>query len=1036
MESRNMLVDEVEKDTRGRADYALLEVMGDPGSEVFRARTRDGRSVVLRFWHGDSELETRNAIELLVNAMRVQHPMLAAVYGCERFPDGSLRVVSEYVPGRSLDAWLGETGRPPLAIGVDFVRRLALALSDAHRFGVTHHALYPGNIVVSEPDTRPQGRIAAKLLDLGVTRGMRDATRFEAAHFIAPEALAHELASPAQTQRVDVRMNVYSCGCLLHYLSTGQPPYQSDSLENLVALHASGRPALPARLNPRIPPDLERVICQALDLDPKRRTPDMGSLARNLSHVEQQWRSSTVRRRAEPPPLPVRSDVPVPQPSAASGGPRLAPAIAAALALRPVPKRTSSPPGPSPRTRGARGRDPIATPPAASSAASQPRVSDCDAASSRSKSSDLPPSAAASSGVRAAVRPPKPSSDDIITIDASELALLTAEPLPAELAHAADAIVIEPAMTAIEPAKVVADVREVETSVAPTELQPIDVVPPELALGAVTLEPAEVAIETPVAVQTAVECGSIVPATATETSESGAAELSAVAAPSAARTHPERESLVTPVPAVVQSVSGVADASATDFASAVEAVAAELAQAAPLTAAERESPVATPSAIEAPASTVAEILAADVASVAEASAIDAPVSAPLLAAEREPFAAAAMSVELLTTAVAAVSAEPQGVVTAEFIDAASASGEPGRVADAAVAASVVISPVAAPAVDASLDASVSSAARASRADADVAAPRVVEGREPSVVVSEILFARNSLSPLEVTGRRRSDGLPRRVVTDVLVPPRVAPVPALRRWRWGAAALAGGAVYAVLMTLSSRPEPAVVATPLATASVARAPAAEPLPAPELPRVDPEPADAPPAAVRAPTAPAPHDSKRHVVQPRVARQASPSVAAPAASDPLDSIRVELPTKPQPINIGGAPRVVRLEPVWSAPNVVAFSELAGPQPSAARLSAAGKVRTDSVAVQGSLTVAQARRAIERISPQLGQCYVDHGPSSVVSLQVELIIDDVGRVRNLQVRGAAPALAECVVQVSRKLMSGLPYTGAAKMAWNLRLE
>jgi serine/threonine protein kinase len=896
-----MLVDEAENKTRARGEYALLEVMGDPGSEVFRARTHSGRSVVLRFWRGGSELETRSALELLEQAVRVQNPMLAMVYRCERFADGSLRVVSEYVPGRSLDAWVGETGIPPLPIGIDFVRRLALGLADAHRLGVTHHALYPGNIVVLEPETRPHGRIAGKLVDLGVARAMRSGTRFEAAHFIAPEALAHELAAPAELQQVDVRMNVYSCGCLLHYLSTGQPPYQSDSLENLRALHESGRPALPARLNPKIPADLARVICQALDLDPRRRTPDMAALARALSHVESQWRSSSVRRRAQPPPLPVREEPVAPQPSAAAPSRlRLAPAIAAALALRPVPKRAPTPPEPAARKRRAsRGQLP-APPPAATPSAPQPKA----------VSPIQPPPSAASSDARPAPTGSAPDATSAIMLEASEVALLPAAELsPLELAGASEAIVLEPAEPATAPETV-----ELER-------------PPVAAVEAVGAAPSELApTDGP-----------------TDAIDSSAAAPPVVAGPG----------------------------------SVVE-------------------PAAT--------ATFSDLGAIETATVVF-----------------EPSSAAMASVATVGSA-------------ADF-----AAATAGRVSDTAIPAVVVVTsepviPTAEPSVETLAAAPIASDVGES---AEVA-PHQPE-RQPSVVVSEILFARNSLSPVEVAGRRRSDGLPGRMVQDVVVAPPVAVAPASRHWRWGAAALAGGCVYWLLMTLSSAPEPAVVTIPLATASVARAPELEPLPAPEPPPVvDLQPSQAPPIQRAPDTAELPRERepRPRAAAPRLARQ-EPQVASPASTpDPLDSIRVDLPAKVGEPVIAGAPRVVRLEPVWSTPNVVAFSESDRPQPSAAGPAGRAKMRTESIVVHGSLTIGQARRAIERITPQLRTCYVDRGPGVAAGVQVELIIDDVGRVRNLQVRGAVPSLAECVVQVSRKLMSGLPYSGAAKVSWNVRFE
>ncbi|HKP60090.1 MAG TPA: hypothetical protein VJV78_25370, partial [Polyangiales bacterium] len=744
-------MDEVGNGTRDRGDYALLEVMGDPGSEVFRARTRDGRSVVLRFWRGDSELETRNALGLLDLATRVQHPMLATVYRCERFADGSLRVVSEYVPGRSLDAWVGEAGVPPLTIGLDFVRRLALALVDAHRLGVTHHALYPGNIVVLEPETRPHGRIAAKLVDLGIARSMRTATRFEAAHFMAPESLAQELDSPSELQQVDARMNVYSCGCLLHYLSTGQPPYQSDSLENLRAVHRSGRPAVPARLNPNIPEEFERVICQALALDPKRRTPDMAALARALSYVESQWRSSSVRNKAQPPPLPVRDESPAPQPSAAASARRLAPAIAAALSLRPIPQRNTVSPEAPPRER------------------------------------------------RRTSPPPPPPAHEAVELELSQVAL---EPA-AELDHsgATEAIVIEP-IGITDPIRVANDAVPAEplpaAALAVIEQAPSAAEAPapevEPAVAAVMVEPTPSGAE---AAATDVEqaVAAVVIEQAPSLAEAPASEVEqAVAA-----------TVIEPTPSVVESPAPEAG----------QAIAATVIE--PM-----------PSAVESPAPEVQHVAAAVLGepapNVVEAAALEETRAVAVVEVEQAPNA-----VEAAVSDVSAATSEMAAVASSAVAPSAAPEGSVSIVDAPTVVSSHVARPASARPGEDFADAVDAAAERISNPEIGRAPEIHSVVDEPSVVISAAVF-RNSLSPVEVAGRRRSDGLPRRVVSDVIVPPRAPAAPASRRWRWGAAALAGASVYWLLMSLRSSPEPAIVAVPLIPASVAQAPASLPAPAP--------------------------------------------------------------------------------------------------------------------------------------------------------------------------------------------------------------
>ena len=102
-------------------DFTLVRVMGEPGSEVLQARSRDGRDVVLRFWRSDSELDVRAAIEIVANARGVRHPMLASVLGVREHPDGSLSLVSEYVAGPTLDSWIAGAGLPPLTMATAFL---------------------------------------------------------------------------------------------------------------------------------------------------------------------------------------------------------------------------------------------------------------------------------------------------------------------------------------------------------------------------------------------------------------------------------------------------------------------------------------------------------------------------------------------------------------------------------------------------------------------------------------------------------------------------------------------------------------------------------------------------------------------------------------------------------------------------------------------------------------------------------------------------------------------------------------------------
>lgn len=282
-----------------RTDYGPLERIGALDSSVFRGRGNDGAFVALRFLRSDKPV-IRDAVgQIAQTASGIRHPMLAAVGGCQRFAGDALCIVSEYVPGQPLDRWVRDHGLPPLRMTVDFVRRLCLGVHTAHQRGLAHGALHPGNLIVLQPDTRPGGRIVAKLLDTGVPSWLRVwPPRLAAAQFVAPELLRASVRPSAPAVTGNASTDVYACGALLYYLCTGGPPFQCGSLAQLIALasaaHAIQRPSY---INPAIPSELEDVMLRAVAIDPTERLANASELAILLGDVEAQWSDSGIRRR-------------------------------------------------------------------------------------------------------------------------------------------------------------------------------------------------------------------------------------------------------------------------------------------------------------------------------------------------------------------------------------------------------------------------------------------------------------------------------------------------------------------------------------------------------------------------------------------------------------------------------------------------------------------------------------------------------------------------------------------------------------------
>jgi eukaryotic-like serine/threonine-protein kinase len=287
-----------------QGDYLLLApIGGEADNQVFRARARrDGRMVSVRLivqehlsMFGSDPILGKAEI-----ASRLKHPALAAVeaYGRER--EGAWYIVSEYVEGPRLDEWADALGIPPLVDLIDMTHRVCHGLSAAHRAGISHDSLHPGNLIILPRQAQPNSPLDVKIMDLSVPSLVRPwPPHLQAAAFMAPEQLRLDDLVPSSA---DVRTNVYSCGALLYYLCTGGPPYPSRSLEELAAQHRDGRLIAPSKINPRIPAALEEAILRALSPDPRTRFPSTAELANALALIRLPIRlSSSARPRVMTP---------------------------------------------------------------------------------------------------------------------------------------------------------------------------------------------------------------------------------------------------------------------------------------------------------------------------------------------------------------------------------------------------------------------------------------------------------------------------------------------------------------------------------------------------------------------------------------------------------------------------------------------------------------------------------------------------------------------------------------------------------------
>jgi eukaryotic-like serine/threonine-protein kinase len=195
------------------------------------------------------------------SAAGLNHPNIVAIYdwGQER---GTYFIVMEYVRGRSLREVVHVNGAFSARRTAEIGAEIAGALEFAHRNGVVHRDVKPGNVLLT-------GDGDVKVTDFGIARaGASDALTqtgavMGTASYFSPEQ--------AQGLDVDGRSDVYSLGVVLYEMATGVPPFTGESPVAVAYKHVRENPAKPSVHAPDLPPDLERIILTAMAKDPDSR---------------------------------------------------------------------------------------------------------------------------------------------------------------------------------------------------------------------------------------------------------------------------------------------------------------------------------------------------------------------------------------------------------------------------------------------------------------------------------------------------------------------------------------------------------------------------------------------------------------------------------------------------------------------------------------------------------------------------------------------------------------------------------------------
>jgi len=261
--------------------YQIIEELGKGGmGKVYKVFDQEVQAKMALKLIKPEVSADKNTIDRFRNELKIardiSHKNICRMYDLGR-EAGNYFITMEYVSGEDLKSFIRRSRQLVVGTAIFIAKQVCEGLAEAHRVGVVHRDLKPGNIMIDKEGN-------AKIMDFGIARSISVKGITGAGVMIGTP----EYMSPEQVEgkEVDKRSDIYSLGIILYEMLTGQVPFEGDTPFTIGVKQKSEIPKDPGEMNAQIPQDLSRLVLKCLEKDKERRYQNADELRADLEKIE------------------------------------------------------------------------------------------------------------------------------------------------------------------------------------------------------------------------------------------------------------------------------------------------------------------------------------------------------------------------------------------------------------------------------------------------------------------------------------------------------------------------------------------------------------------------------------------------------------------------------------------------------------------------------------------------------------------------------------------------------------------------------